>query len=401
MGPDPAIGGTVFGGTALGGSALGGTVFGYLVAALFGLVVGSFLNVVIWRLPRGLNLSKPPSHCPGCQRRIRWIENIPVFSWLIQAGRCRGCRQPIRFRYPFVELLTGFLFFAAAWAWGHHVITAVVVALALAALVAITYIDWDHKIIPDVISKPGIVLGVLVAPLTVLPDRPQQILGGAKPGLNALLIALAGVAVGAGILLAIRWLGSVLKKREAMGLGDVKLLAFLGALLGPIYVLVALVLGSIAGSLIGLALVLIGRARALPCEAEVRAGERVARRDRVRIRDGLLHLEGVPGGTAGEAAQVELLLPAARTLTEQDVRIRAKGTLKQVGVDGAHWAVEIEDLSDVDDEHLFLFRNSYRYVPFGPFLALGGVLCLLVPQQIWELVTVTYPAWIRSLTGGA
>ena len=281
--------------------------------------------------------------------------------------------------------------------WGAHPFSAGVVAVALAALVAITFIDWDHKIIPDAISKPGIVLGLLVAPFTVLPDRPATLLSGVKPALDALAIALLGAAVGAGILLLIRWIGSALKKREAMGLGDVKLLAFLGALVGPYYVILALVLGSLAGSVIGIALVLIGKRRALPCVAEVSSGTSAFTQQRVRIKEGLLVLRAPPEVEApaeGATVSLRLLLPASRTLTERDVQIQTEGTLRDIDAAG-QWRLDLGALSDEDDEHIYLFRNSYRYIPFGPFLALGGVLCLLAPATMWWLVTEAYPNWIR------
>lgn len=373
-------------------------VFQFAFAGSFGLVVGSFLNVVVWRLPRGESLSRPPSHCPRCARAIRWFENIPVFSWLMLRGRCRGCREPISFRYPLVELFTGLLFVAAWHSWHEHLPTAAVVAAALAALVAISFIDWEHKIIPDAISKPGLVLGLVAAIWTRFPMRPASLFGGLPPWLDRLSLALAGAAMGAGILLAIRWLASALKKREAMGLGDVKLLAFIGALIGPLHVLLGLTIACVGGSVVGIAIVLVGRLRALPCTATFSSGGEVVGRSRVRFKGEHLVVDDVPQRAAGTEVDVRLCLPAVRILEDEDAVVEAKGRLARVEPVGeqTRWYIAFAELDPVADERLFFFRHSNRYVPFGPFLALGGALCLLFPQWVWWLVVEAYPSWLRG-----
>jgi len=238
------------------------------VAFLFGLVVGSFLNVVIWRLPRGENLSRPRSACPGCGTPIAWFDNIPVLSWILLGAKCRGCKTSIRWRYPGVELLTGVLFFLAWQSLGDDLSTAIIVALFLAALVAISFIDLDHRIIPDAISKPGMVLFLAVAPFNGLHAAANWIDGG-KPALNALLNAGAGIAVGVGTILLIRSVGSWILKKEAMGLGDVKLLGLIGAVVGPLPCLYALALACLGGAIIGGVMFAIGRGRPMPCLVDI------------------------------------------------------------------------------------------------------------------------------------
>ncbi|MGE0192015.1 MAG: A24 family peptidase [Planctomycetota bacterium] len=372
-------------------------VFHAVVATVAGLVVGSFLNVVIWRLPRGESLSHPPSRCPGCGKAIRWWQNVPVVSWVLLRGRCAGCRVRIPFRYPFVELLTGALFLAAWLAWGEHPVTAVLVAVHLAALVAVTFIDADHKIIPDKISKPGLVAALAAAPWMALPDRPKPLVPGASPALDAWLVALAGAAVGAGILLAIRWIASALKKREAMGLGDVKLLAWIGALVGPVYVLVALVVGCVVGSVIGLFIVVVAKLRALPARVRIEVGDVAHEVTSVRIKDGLLVVDGGPAVPADTPARIHLVLDAVRVLEDDDVTIDRPGAVvasEPLG-SASRWRVRVDQLTESEDEHLWLFRNSGRYVPFGPFLALGGAACLLVPGWVWWLIVEAYPSLVR------
>ena len=373
--------------------------FRLIVSFLCGLVVGSFLNVVIWRLPRGENLSRPRSKCPGCGYMIPWYDNLPVLSWLLLRGRCRKCAMGISARYPAVELLTGLLFLWAAFAFQHHIATLVVACLALAALVAISYIDWDHKIIPDVISKPGIVLGIASAPITLLPQHPAALLSGAKPGLDAIAIAGLGALVGGGIILAIRWTGAAILKKEAMGLGDVKLMAFLGALVGPLYVLYVLVIGSILGAVIGLVLFAIGRARPMPCTVTVTGeGLEDAVFERAKVEEGQLVLRDAPDAYEDQPVHVSWVLPADRVLEDDDARIEADGRIVRTDERGA-WRIELKPLSDVDDERVAMFRLSYKYIPFGPFLAIGGVFVLLAGPAVHHFATVTYPGWTRGLAG--
>lgn len=217
-----------------------------LYAALVGLIVGSYLNVVIFRLPRGLSTVLPRSRCTGCGALIRPYDNIPVLSWLFLGGRCRACRARISWRYPLIEAITAALFVLCFLRFGLSV-EAPVAALFCAGMVALAAIDVEHYILPDRITYPGIALGVLLQPFLSW----ARIGEGTR---GALLGALVGALLGAGILLAIWWGWYLLRREEGMGLGDVKMLALIGAFLGWRGVLVALFFSALSGAVIGLAL---------------------------------------------------------------------------------------------------------------------------------------------------
>jgi len=211
---------------------------------LLGAVIGSFLNVCIYRIPAGESVVTPRSRCPHCLTTIRWFHNLPIASWLWLKGRCAYCAAPFSIRYPLVEALTGLLFTLFFMRFGFHPATLVAWLLA-ALLVTISCIDLDHQIIPDVISLPGIPLGFLCA--FAFPWVSWQ-------------SSLLGILLGGGILLAIALGYEWLTGQEGMGLGDVKLLAMLGAFLGAAAVLPIIFLASILGTLVGVPLMVITRA---------------------------------------------------------------------------------------------------------------------------------------------
>ncbi|MBU2490577.1 MAG: A24 family peptidase [Proteobacteria bacterium] len=211
------------------------------VTFLFGLAVGSFLNVCIHRLPRSMSISGPRSLCPHCQAVIRWYDNIPFLSYLVLRGRCRKCGEGISPRYPLVEFVSGLFTVAVLLRFGFEPVAAVMYAL-ICALIVITFIDLDHQIIPDVITLPGIALGLALS--FVLPDVSWK-------------SSLLGILVGGGGLLAVAWGYSLLTGKDGMGGGDVKLLAMQGAFLGPGGVLFTLMAGAFVGSLVGVTLMLV------------------------------------------------------------------------------------------------------------------------------------------------
>jgi len=229
-----------------------------------GLLVGSFLNVVIHRFPlEEETVSKPRrSRCPSCRKELCWYENVPVVSWLIQLGRCRGCGWRIPVRYPIVELTNTGLWLLATWVTGFEDPGLLAVQLVvLSGLLVATCVDFDCFEIPDEISIGGMVLGPLASlAFPALHDATYvaqwMTEGDASEGgvdrLGALLGSLAGMAVGGGILIGIGWLGSKLYKRDAMGFGDVKLLAAGGAFVGPGGGLAAMMIGSVLASVVGL-----------------------------------------------------------------------------------------------------------------------------------------------------
>jgi leader peptidase (prepilin peptidase)/N-methyltransferase len=205
---------------------------------LFGFAVGSFLNVLIARLPEGRSIVRPGSACPRCGAPIAWFDNIPVMSWLLLGARCRQCREPISWRYPAVEALTAMLFALAFLRRGWGPDLPVVLAL-IAALIAITGIDLDHQIIPDVITLPGIATGFLLALL---------------PGGLSWLDSLIGMLAGGGIFFLI-----ILASRGGMGGGDMKLGAMLGAFLGWKLALVGFMIAALAGGVFAILLLALGR----------------------------------------------------------------------------------------------------------------------------------------------
>ena len=211
----------------------------YGVVGLLGALVGSFLNVCIYRLPRGESIAWPGSHCPSCIHPIGFYDNIPILSYLWLAGRCRACRTPISTRYPLVEATNALGYLAVLWYFGPTW-TTVLYALLFSALLVVTGTDLTHKMIPNVITIPGVVVGLLGA-VTVLPV--------------GVINSVAGLAVGGGILWLLAWLSPYLFGKEGMGGGDIKLLAMIGAFLGWKPALLTIMIGSLTGSIIGVGLI--------------------------------------------------------------------------------------------------------------------------------------------------
>lgn len=216
--------------------------FYYFLGSAFvlGAVIGSFLNVCIYRLPAGKSIVTPPSSCPRCNTRIRWYQNIPLLSYLFLGGKCSSCGVRISLRYPAIEALTG-VFFALTLYYFAFSPATLIYWLFISALVVITFIDLDHQIIPDIISLPGIVIGFVCSFFI--------------PWLSW-LDSLLGILIGGGILMLIAWLYEKLAQREGMGGGDIKLLAMLGAFLGWQAIFPIIFLASLAGTLIGVPLML-------------------------------------------------------------------------------------------------------------------------------------------------
>jgi leader peptidase (prepilin peptidase)/N-methyltransferase len=219
--------------------------FAIAVAAAYGLVLGSFLNVVIYRLPREMSLLRPRSHCPACGALVHWYDNVPVLSFLALRGRCRRCGAPISPRYPLVELLTVVLLVACELRFGVTLAGVEAVVLML-LLIPLAFIDLEHHLLPDVLTLPGIVLGLALS---------------AAGGVTGLLDAAIGVAVGGALPYAVIVAYRAIRGVEGMGLGDVKLLAMAGAFLGWRGALLTIGLGSCVGAVVGIALITSGRGR--------------------------------------------------------------------------------------------------------------------------------------------
>ncbi|HWS52872.1 MAG TPA: prepilin peptidase [Pyrinomonadaceae bacterium] len=237
-------------------------VFLLLVVAAAGAIIGSFLNVVIHRLPLGESVVFPHSRCPSCGAGIRPYDNLPVVSWLALRGRCRACRAPISARYPAVELLTAALFALTFWA-RSGLTPALPFDLAfVAALLALVFIDAEHMYLPNVINYPGTALA-FVARLVVPNLYGVGFLcaaGGCPPErLLSLLNALLGALAGGGFLWLVGWLWQRARGEEGMGLGDVKMMFMVGAYLGWPLALLTIFIGVLSGSLVGVGLIAAGR----------------------------------------------------------------------------------------------------------------------------------------------
>jgi leader peptidase (prepilin peptidase)/N-methyltransferase len=230
----------------------------FIVAAVtsLGAIIGSFLNVVIHRVPREESVAFPASRCPSCGTAIRPYDNIPVVSWALLRGRCRSCRAPISARYPSVELLTAVLF-ALVYLLHSGLTLSLPFDLAfVAAVVALVFIDAEHMILPNVITYPGLALA-LVARVVVPNLYGVGSLAGAHATPPAWALSLGGAVLGAlaggGFLWLVGWLWERFRGVEAMGLGDVKMMFMVGAYLGWPLTLLTIFVGVLTGSLAGVA----------------------------------------------------------------------------------------------------------------------------------------------------
>ncbi len=210
-------------------------------AFIFGMVVGSFLNVCICRMPKDESIISPPSHCPQCSCQIRWYDNIPVVSYLFLRGKCRGCGAHISLQYPLVELLNGFLTLLLFLRFGPSPAFAVYF-LFCSALVVITFIDIEHQIIPDEISLTGIPVGFILS--FFLKE-------------HSWLNSLFGILLGGGTLLLVAYAYQRLTGKDGMGGGDIKLLAMMGAFLGWQAVPFIIFASSLVGSIVGVSIMML------------------------------------------------------------------------------------------------------------------------------------------------
>jgi leader peptidase (prepilin peptidase)/N-methyltransferase len=212
------------------------------VLACFGLIIGSFLNVIICRLPHGTSVMWPASHCTSCNRPLSWFENVPIVSWLVLRGRCRTCQTPISAQYPIVESATAALFVAGYYAFGLTPLLAVRVAFAC-AMVVLFAIDFEHQILPNEITLSGIVVGFVLS-IFLPPGWKSSLIGLLAGGLFPFLVAEIYLRV---------------RGREGMGMGDFKMLAMVGAFLGWPLVWITLIVACVLGIVIGGGALMISR----------------------------------------------------------------------------------------------------------------------------------------------
>lgn len=226
-------------------------------ALLFGLLIGSFLNVCIHRWPRGRSVVKPRSHCVRCRKPIPWYDNIPVVSYILLRGRCRYCGRRISARYPTVELLTGILFFCFVWKLGLTALAFKMCVLA-ALLIALLFSDLEKRILPDQLTRGGTLIGIAFSIFVPLRDESAMGLfwlmgfGDLSGRAQSIGAAVLGAVLPAFFLWAGGWLYLKIRHREGLGRGDVKLMRMVGAFLGLQGALATLLLGSLAGSVISL-----------------------------------------------------------------------------------------------------------------------------------------------------
>jgi leader peptidase (prepilin peptidase) / N-methyltransferase len=220
------------------------TIFYLVTLFLFGMAIGSFLNVVICRVPQKKSIVFPPSHCPACQHKLSAWENIPVLSYIILKAKCRQCGQSISIQYPMVELITGILFAIVGYRIGLSP-DMIVYLIFTGTLIALSVIDYQTKLLPDAITLPGTAFACMVSLLSLHSAvSPYWHVSPFK--------ACLGMISGAGPLLLIAWGYLKLTHREGLGMGDIKLMIYVGALLGPANAVLTLFLGALIGTVIGI-----------------------------------------------------------------------------------------------------------------------------------------------------
>lgn len=221
----------------------------YILTFVIGAVIGSFMNVCIYRLPRNLSIISPSSRCPSCQSPVRPYDNIPIISYLILKGRCRDCGTPISFRYPLVESLNAIMYTLIIWRFGLGWYIPFIFAF-ISGLIVITFIDLDFQIIPDSITLTGILIGLIAATITI-PDpfsREHPV---------GFINSLIGIVSGGGLFYLIAILGEKAFGQEAMGGGDIKLMAMVGSFLGWKSIILTTFAASLTGSIVGIIYMII------------------------------------------------------------------------------------------------------------------------------------------------
>ena len=236
----------------------------FILSFILGSIIGSFLTVCIYRLPREESIVYPGSHCTSCSKSISFYHNIPILSYIFLGGRCSHCNSKISFSYPLVEILSGLLFVATLWKFGM-ILDTLLYLLFISGLIVITFVDLKHMIIPNVITYPGILVGILYNALTTNWQNSLELVSNFSFGFQnffellnevPILDSLFGVILGGGILLLIAYTYEIIRKRQGMGMGDVKLLALIGAFLGWQGVFFVIFLSSILGSIVGLSIII-------------------------------------------------------------------------------------------------------------------------------------------------
>jgi len=234
-----------------------------IIAAMAGLLIGSFLNVCIYRMPRDLSVVQPRSFCPNCEETIAWYDNVPVLSYLLLLGRCRHCSTRVSYRYPLVEAITALFFAAVVWLY-PDLPTALRYCAFGALLIGLIFIDIDERILPDELTLGGLGAGLVLAYASPLPPGVVDLLtaGALGPRWTSVGDAAFSAIVTAGSLWLVGTIYRVVRKRDGLGLGDVKMIAMIAAFLGLPGALLTLIVGSLSGSIVGLAYIWMAKKEA-------------------------------------------------------------------------------------------------------------------------------------------
>jgi leader peptidase (prepilin peptidase)/N-methyltransferase len=363
--------------------------FGVL-AGVLGAVVGSFLNMLIWRLPRGESLISPGSHCPRCNYALRAYDNIPLLSFLILRGRCRGCGLPIPWRYFWVEALTCGVFVALFWRFGQTYHT-VAYCLFAAALIAAFFIDAELFIIPDELNTFAFLVGVGHDVWGILTQDPQHmLLWGWLPR------SLCGAVICSTLFVLIQVVGLLLFRRDAMGDGDVKLARAIGALLPISQALVSFLLAIGAGALIGGALMVWRASR-----EKSQAGSR---------EQGFENREQEPSDPSKRLSSSHSTAPVPKASDENPQEEEPEATpLPTALVTGAFYIAFVDMLialgallriapavrlkqqlaPEIEEEEMDDFVAGPTHLPFGPYMVLGALLAVFIADPLIQW----YLAW--------
>jgi leader peptidase (prepilin peptidase) / N-methyltransferase len=331
-----------------------------------GLAIGSFLNVVIARVPHEQSIVRPRSRCPKCGHSLAWYENIPLVSWLVQRGRCRGCRAPISLRYPLIELLTALLFLVCfrRFGWTVELLSALVF---VSLLIPLTFIDIEHYLLPFSLTVPGIAAGVALSALQ---------------GVPRLIESAVGAAVGYSAFWLLELVGRWLLKKEALGGGDKVLLAMIGAFLGYQPLLGVIFLSSVQGSILGVTFLLL-RGRAGPelpsgqdgaAVEQEKSGAKVSAGEAAPKAGAPSREEAAPTGASPREASPRAgqapheVAPKAGPSPHEDAPASSSEGAAPPGADAQ---------SEEDD-----WVPGPTNMPYGPYLALAALEILLLGQRL-------------------
>ncbi|MGC8739418.1 MAG: prepilin peptidase [Candidatus Hydrogenedens sp.] len=369
-------------------------IFFIIISGMFGAVFGSFCNVCIYRFPRGESIIKPASHCPKCQNPIAWYDNIPLISWVMLLGKCRHCKTNISIQYPLIELITALLFVIVYLKFRFSLAT-VVYSFLSAGLVIVIVQDLQTWTIPDEITLTGILLGVGVSVLSMF--FPEQGLRVHNP-----FEAIDGVALGALLICLMDLIVILLMKKPGMGFGDVKLLSMLGAFLGWRGVLGSLMIGSMAGSIIGFFVIFYYRY--IKKIEDTDDGESEENDTSFYPID---PIASIFLGLSSVYLTIRLLLSLKHHISSSIPNEIIQGfsylaiafmvfsfliSLISIFIWRRQTSIDSKATMDINEEEMEITLKAH-YIPFGPYLSLGGFIFLLFGPELisryLQVLTIT------------